>query len=135
MNVPSIGIAELVGTQTVTRTVTSVADKIRVYEAQVNAPAGFTVDVEPRKLTLAPGESAAFTVTITHTRAPLDEWRFGTLAWRSAGYRVQSPIALRALAFSAPEEIMAAGCKAGGHPPKPATPSPCGVIQCVLPGS
>ncbi len=109
LNVPSIGIAELVGTQTVTRTVTSVADKIRVYEAQVNAPAGFTVDVEPRKLTLAPGESAAFTVTITHTRAPLDEWRFGTLAWRSAGYRVQSPIALRALAFSAPEEIMAAG--------------------------
>ncbi len=109
LNVPSIGVAELVGSQTITRTVTSVADKIRVFEAQVKAPPGFTVDVEPQKLTLAPGETGEFSVTISHTRAPLDEWRFGTLAWHSAGYRVQSPIAVRALAFDGPDEITGTG--------------------------
>jgi hypothetical protein len=109
LNLPSIGIAELVGTQTVTRTVTSVADKIRVFEAHVKAPPGFRIEVEPATVTLSPGETAQFSVTITHTRAPLDEWRHGTLSWRSAGYRVQSPIAVRAVAFDSPDEIIAGG--------------------------
>ncbi len=109
LNVPSIGVSELVGSQTVTRTVTSVADKVRVFEAQVNSPPGFDVVVEPAKMTLQPGESAEFSVTITHGGAPLDEWRFGLLTWRSSDYRVRSPIAVRALAFDGPSEIQGSG--------------------------
>ena len=33
------------------------------------------------------------------------------------------------------DEIMAAGCKTGGSPPKPNVPPPCGLMQCVAPGS
>ncbi len=109
LNLPSIGVAELVGSQTVTRSVTSVADKIRVFEAQVRAPAGFTVTVEPATLTLAPGETGTFTVTVTTGVAPRGEWRFGSLTWHSAGYRVDTPLAVRALEFAAPDEITGAG--------------------------
>ncbi len=109
LNVASLGVAGLVGTETVTRTVTSVADKIRAYEAQVREPAGFDIEVEPATLVLAPGESASFTVTITRTNAPAGEWRFGSLSWNSAGYKVQSPLAVRAFDFVAPDEVVGGG--------------------------
>lgn len=109
LNLPSIGIADLVGATTVTRTVTSVADKIRVFEAQVRPPAGFDVTVEPSKLVLAPGESVEYTVTVSRVSAPSAEWRFGSLTWRSAGYRVDSPIAVRAFDFVGPPEVEGSG--------------------------
>ena len=47
LNVPSIGIAELAGSQTVVRTVTSVAQENgwRTYDVSVDAPAGYDVTV------------------------------------------------------------------------------------------
>ncbi|MDQ3781622.1 MAG: S8 family serine peptidase, partial [Actinomycetota bacterium] len=101
LNLPSIAIADVSRSQTVTRTVTSVADKTRVFTAEVRQPPGFAVEVTPATLALAPGETASFTVTITPQRADLDVWRFGTLAWVTDGYRVVSPVAVRAAALSA----------------------------------
>ena len=49
LNYPSIGIADLAGTQTITRTVTSVADKTVKWRAKVHAPAGFDVVVDPKR--------------------------------------------------------------------------------------
>ncbi len=68
-NLPSIGVASVVGTATITRTVTSVADKTRVFEARIDAPPGFFVEVNPATITIAPGESAQYQLTITPTRA------------------------------------------------------------------
>jgi subtilisin family serine protease len=121
LNLPSIAIGELPGTQTVTRTVTAVrgykgphgfyADNDpRQYEAVIEAPPGFDVQVSPSTLYLRNGESASYEVTITSVDAPPGEWRFGSLTWVGEGERdVRTPIAVNAVAIVAPEEIFGAG--------------------------
>ena len=111
LNLASIAVAELAGTQTVTRTVTSVANRTATWRVRVNAPSGYTAVVSPKQLTLAPGESASYTVTFTATAsAPIDVWRFGSLTWRaSGGATAYSPIALRAQLFNAPTSISGEG--------------------------
>jgi subtilisin family serine protease len=115
LNYPSIGIAELPGRMTVTRTVTSVAKESgwRLYTATVDAPEGYEVTVEPSALRLRRGQSASFDVTITNVSAPVGEWRFGSLTWREAAanplYEVRSPIAVKAAQFKAPATITGTG--------------------------
>lgn len=113
LNVPSIGIAELAGTQTVTRTVTSVARERgnRTYTVDVDAPAGYEVEVSPSRLTLRSGESASYQVTINNVSAPLDEWRFGSLTWsdRTGLYDVYSPIAVKATQIDTPDLVQGSG--------------------------
>ncbi|WP_444923790.1 S8 family serine peptidase [Microbulbifer sp. DLAB2-AF] len=108
LNLPSIGIGELVGTQTVKRRVTSVAPGKRWYWASVNAPEGIEVDVHPKILRLREGESAEFEVTFSATdTAILNKWVFGDLTWKSVGSRqdVRSPIAVRPVPLSTSEFI------------------------------
>jgi subtilisin family serine protease len=113
LNYPSIGIGELPGILTVTRTVTSVAKEKgwREYTVSVDAPEGYDVTVEPSTLSLKSGQSATYEVTITNIGAPVGEWRFGSLTWRdkSNHYDVYSPIAVRGSLFTAPEEIDGSG--------------------------
>jgi subtilisin family serine protease len=111
LNLPSIGISEVAGSQTVTRTVTSVATSNAkvTYKASVKAPPGFKVKVSPSKITLRRGRSATFTVTVTNTNAPIGTWRFGSLTWVSKDYKVRSPIAVNGAMFDAPEEVAATG--------------------------
>ena len=76
LNYPSIGVAELAGSQTITRTVTSVvSDRTRRFKVQVDAPDGYEVTVSPDNIKLQPGERATYTVTITNVSAPIGEWR------------------------------------------------------------
>jgi len=109
LNLASIGIGDLVGTQTITRTVTSVANNNgwKTYNVSVDAPSGIDVSVSPSAVTLKPGMSASYEVTFTVTGAAnLDEWAFGSLSWdRPAGYAVRSPIAVRPTAFSTADEV------------------------------
>ena len=63
----------------------------------------------PNTLTLNPGESATFEVTITNKSAPVDEWRFGSLTWKGGDYKVYSPIAVKGALFDAPAEISGSG--------------------------
>jgi subtilisin family serine protease len=113
LNLASIGVSQLAGTQTVTRTVTSVAKTAGVlrYDAQVSAPAGYTVTVSPSSLSLNRGQSATFKVTITNVSGPVGAWRFGSLTWKERGghYLVRSPIAAKASKFNAPEELQGSG--------------------------
>jgi subtilisin family serine protease len=112
LNSPSIGIAQLAGTQTVTRTVTSVAGTPgpTTYTATVEAPTGFDVSVSPETLTLSPGETASFEVTISNAgNAPLGAWRFGSLTWSGGDYTARSPIAVAASAFDSPALVQGAG--------------------------
>jgi fibronectin type III domain protein/pre-peptidase len=113
LNLASIGVSQLAGTQTVTRTVTSVAQTAGalVYKATVSAPDGFTVTVSPSTLRLNRGQSATFKVTITNVSAPVDDWRFGSLTWKEEGgkYAVRSPIAVKASRFNAPGELTGSG--------------------------
>lgn len=115
LNYPSIGIAEVPGSLTVKRTVTSVAKESgwREYAAVVKAPPGYQVTVTPSVLRLKSGRSATYEVTITNVSAPIDEWRFGSLTWRDKAknslYDVYSPIAVKAALFKAPAEISGSG--------------------------
>ena len=113
LNLPSIGIAELPGSQTVVRTVTSVAKENgwREYTVSVDAPPGFNVTVSPSTIRLKKGMSATYEVTITNVDSPIGEWHFGSLTWqdKTENYRVYSPIAVRASLFYAPAEITGSG--------------------------
>ena len=111
LNLPSIAIGELAGTQTVKRTVTNVSSKRHLFEATARKPEGYRVKVRPDSLVLDPGQSASFEVTITNESAPANEWRFGRVVWRDYAERfeVASPIAVKAKAVVAPTEIEGTG--------------------------
>jgi hypothetical protein len=109
LNYPSIAVAELPGSQTVTRTVTSVAGTTVTFVPTVTAPAGFSATVSPSALTLAPGESASYEVTLTNVSAPLGEWRTGSLTWAGGGFSVRSPIAVKAVALGIPANVAGTG--------------------------
>jgi subtilisin family serine protease len=113
LNLPSIGIDGIPGSQTVTRTVTSVAEESgwRTYNVSVDAPAGFSVKVSPSQIRLKKGQSATYDVTITNVSAPAGAWRFGSLTWEdtTGNYEVYSPIAVTAALFDAPAAVSGSG--------------------------
>jgi subtilisin family serine protease len=112
LNLPSIGVSQLAGAATVTRTVTSVSKESSplTYTASVSAPDGYRVSVSPSSFSVRRGRSVTFTVTITNVSAPVGEWRFGSLTWSSAaGYTVRSPIAVKGSKFNAPGELQGSG--------------------------
>jgi subtilisin family serine protease len=116
LNLASIGIAELVGSQTVTRTVTSVAEgkrySTKTYKAVVDAPDGILVLLSDWELTLKGGESATYDVTFsTKRKAALNEWAFGSITWVEVGgdTQVRSTFAVRPVEFSYAFEVDATG--------------------------
>jgi hypothetical protein len=109
LNYPSLGVAEVPGALEIQRTVTSVADRTTKWTATVFNPVGFTVEVTPRSVTLAPGESATVTLRITNVFAPVEQWRFGSLTWKGGGYAVRSPIAVKGVALDAPAAVTGTG--------------------------
>jgi len=114
LNLPSIGVAQLPGSQVVQRIVTSVADERVEYTVDVDAPPGYNVSVDPSTIALDPGQSVPYEVTIINTGAPIGEWAFGSLTWKESGhkrsrYTVYSPIAVRGSLFDAPAEIAETG--------------------------
>jgi subtilisin family serine protease len=110
LNLASIGIAQLAGTQTVTRTVTNVGDG-GVYTVSVDEPPGVNVDVDPAVLDLGPGASATYSLKFTsEDDAVFDQWTFGSLTWSdTAGHNVRSPIAVVPVPISAPDEVSGTG--------------------------
>ncbi len=113
LNLPSIGVADVAGSFTVTRTVTSVASDrgVKEYRAKVDAPKGYKVTVNPSTIRLRSGETATFEVEIVNRGAPVGAWRFGSLTWKEKGgqYEVYSPIAVKGAAMDAPTEVIGSG--------------------------
>ncbi len=109
LNLPSIAMSGLANTQTVTRRVTNVSDEAGTYIAETSPPPGMTVAVVPGTISLAPGESASFDVTVTYASGPLDLWRFGSMTLRSDDHAVYVPIAVKPTSILAPAEISTSG--------------------------
>jgi len=110
LNLASIGVAELAGSQTVTRTVTSVTPGDATYSVSIEAPPGIDVQVSPNMITLAEGESATYEVIFTTLAgAATDEWTFGALTWSDGTHNVRSPLAIRPVALAAPDEVSGDG--------------------------
>jgi subtilisin family serine protease len=112
LNQPSIAVSRLANTRTVTRRVTNVSEGSAAYTAAIVAPAGIAVDVTPPSLSLGPGASATYDVTLTYQDGPLDLWRFGSLTWMDDERSVRSVLAVRPTSVNAPAEVQSSG--AGG---------------------
>jgi hypothetical protein len=109
LNVPSIAIGELIGSQTVTRTVTNVSSNTETYTFAADVP-GMTVTADPQSFTVAPGESRIFDVTFATDSAAPGVYATGFVYWNGdAGHMVRSPVAVKPIRFSAPDEISSSG--------------------------
>ncbi len=110
LNYPTIAMGDLVGSDTVTRTVTNTTRHWAAYKASVASPAGFTTKVTPSILVIRPGGTATFKVALTRTTAPLGAYAFGSLTWSDLlGHRVRSTIAVQPIPTSAPATASGSG--------------------------
>lgn len=98
LNLPSL-TSEVVGAQTIRRTVTNVGTTTSTYTGAASIP-GYTTTVSPASLTLAPGARGNFTVTALRTTAPIGSWVFGNLDWTNGAQTIRSPLTLKALQLS-----------------------------------
>ena len=93
-NLPSITVGSVTGTTVVTRRVTNVGGSTATYTATASTP-GFTSVVTPSSLTLAPGETKSFTVSLAAAGATDGVWSFGSLVWSDGVHTVRSPLTAR----------------------------------------
>ncbi|RVU37688.1 S8 family peptidase [Rheinheimera riviphila] len=110
LNLPSITLANVLGKTTVTRTVTHVGTGTATYTASSSIP-GFSIDVVPATLTLAPGQSASFTATVTRTSAALNTWAFGSLKWTDGATVVSVPVSAKGTGLAAASALYSENVK------------------------
>jgi len=109
LNVASIAIGDVAGTQTVTRRVTNVGKTASTYTPSVTGMAGFTAVVSPTSLALNPGQTGSFTVAFTRTTAAVDSYVGGQLTWADATHSVRIPMVVRPVTLAAPASVSGIG--------------------------
>jgi subtilisin family serine protease/plastocyanin len=110
LNYPSVSFGHLIGTQSVTRTVTNVGNRTSRYTARVQAPAGYSVKVSPSSFEVKPGKSVRFTVTVTHSGGAYGQWVSGNLTWHdNQGHDVRIPLVLTNTDLVAPATLSGTG--------------------------
>jgi hypothetical protein len=109
LNLPSITLGTMLGATTVKRTVTNVGSATATYTASATLGGGLTVAVSPASLTLQPGKSASFNVTITPgASTPKFTWEYGSLTWTDGTHVVRSPVQVNlGNSISAPSDFTA----------------------------
>lgn len=108
LNLASIAIGTLTGSETVTREVTSTGPG--TYTASVQGLAGVQADVTPSTLEFTEaGQTKSFEVAFTRTTATVDEYATGSLTWTSADHVVRSPVAVNPVSIAAPAEVDGTG--------------------------
>lgn len=116
LNLPSIGVNELIPGDVITRRVTNIGPAT-TYTSTVDAPPGVTATVDPSQLALGVGESAEYTVSFDVPDAPFDFWQFGNVNWSDGTHSVNTPIAVQPVLLRAPEEISLEGTSGSGELP------------------
>jgi subtilisin family serine protease len=102
LNLPTITVPSMLGTTTVTRTVTNVNQVSSTYNASVTMN-GYTGEVTPASFSIAPGASQTITVKLGRTNQPFETWGFGSLVLNDGiGHNVRVPIAVKGSAIAAP---------------------------------
>jgi subtilisin family serine protease len=109
LNYPTIAIGDLAGQQTVTRTVKNVGDLPEVYFPKIEGLTGFKVTVSPKVLVTLPGRTTTYKVTFENNGAPLEQYSFGKLTWKSSEHAVSSTLAIKPLTVKAPVQVQGTG--------------------------
>jgi hypothetical protein len=111
LNVPSIGIGDLVGQRTIYRKVTNVTDRWERYTISSSGLPGISVDPRTPTVLVGPHSTRTFAVTFTVTDAlHFDRFVSGTLVLRGGrGHVVRLPVSIRTLPLSAPDEVTGEG--------------------------
>ncbi|RSZ56906.1 S8 family serine peptidase [Massilia atriviolacea] len=104
LNLASLTAGNVLGSLTLTRTVTNVGSSTATYNATASVP-GYTVDVQPPTLTIGAGQKATFKVKVTRTNAPVDTWVYGSLVWSDGVNTVRSPLTVRGSALAAAASV------------------------------
>ena len=104
LNLASLTAANVLGKITITRTVRNVGKATATYSGTATAP-GWTGTLSPTSLTLAPGASGTYSVTMTRTTAGIGSYVFGNVVWTDGLHQVRSPLTLKASLFAAPASI------------------------------
>ena len=105
LNVASIAIGDMAGSQTVKRRVTNVGGNPATYLASYTGMAGFTVAVNPASLQVAAGQTKDFEVTFTRTTAPLNAYGGGQFTLSDGVHTVRVPMVVRPVALAVPAEV------------------------------
>ncbi|KAF8407342.1 hypothetical protein HHK36_006469 [Tetracentron sinense] len=91
LNTPSITVSHLVGTRTVTRTVTNIAEQ-ETYVITTRMSPSIAIETSPPAMTLLSGASRKFTVTLT-VRSVTGTYSFGEVLMKgSRGHKVRIPV-------------------------------------------
>jgi subtilisin family serine protease len=130
LNTPSIAVGNLAGSRTITRRVTNVSDGTATYRPSISGLAGFDVRFSPSSITLARGQTKAFTVTVTRTSAALNAYTGGQLTLSGGTsskardqHNVRIPVVVRPVALAAPAQVSGSySVKFGFTGPFTATP-------------
>ncbi|KQR91674.1 MAG: S8 family serine peptidase [Microbacterium ginsengisoli] len=129
LNLASIGIGSLAGSQTVTRTITATEDA--TFTANVDLP-GFDVTVAPSTVSLKSGEKADVKITVTRTDAPVEKWTHGFLRWTGGTHAARSPIAVYPVSVDAPASVSGTGIS--GTADVTVTPAVTGDLDLAVSG-
>jgi hypothetical protein len=109
MNVASIAIGDLAGTQTVTRRVTNVGSSPATYNVSYTGLTGINVSVNPASLSLNPGQTGTFQVTFSSAGAEVNNYVGGQLTWSDGTHNVRIPMVIRPVLFGAPTQVTGHG--------------------------
>ena len=104
INLPSIGVTELIPGDVVIRTVTNIGPAA-TYTSTVEAPPGVTITVDPATLTLGNGESAEIRLRLDVADAAYGFWQFGNVNWSDNTHSVNLPVAVQPVYLRAPRDI------------------------------
>ncbi|GAA0264875.1 hypothetical protein GCM10009539_59130 [Cryptosporangium japonicum] len=104
-NTASVVLGSLAGVRSVRRTVTNAGSTTARYVARVDEPPGVDVAVSPAELTLEPGATASFTVTVHRVSAPYDQLAAGSITWSDGTHRVRLPVAVTPVVVAAPASV------------------------------
>jgi len=110
LNLASISVGGLAGTETITRTVTST--RTGTWTAEAPELDGVAAVVSPSTLTFAAaGEQQQYSVTFTRTDAPVDRFVTGQLVWRDGSDRAVTPVAVRPVSLDVPDAVSGEGAQ------------------------
>ncbi|MDQ1816601.1 S8 family peptidase [Massilia sp. CCM 9210] len=104
LNLASLTASNVLGSLTLSRTVTNVGTTAATYNATANLP-GYKVEVQPPTLTIGAGQKASFKVKVTRIDAPVDTWTYGSLVWSDGVTNVRSPLTVRGSALAAAASV------------------------------